>query len=258
MMVQFSNLPLQEVSLRAAFKQRKELAFSDYASFWKRLPEEFDKSAEADVVEGSLPQPAQMPLAGRLCGVTFRRKNAELVLLSTSISSRWLNAWHVPYPRFPELRGVLELGCQELSAVLGTGALEIGIVNITYANLIIPPQSSDPTQEALRYFQPGVVPHMAADKPLHALSLDWHESEGHDFRITLQEWPTQVPLLQEDGSSAMVDRPAFVITTTAGTLVGGGGSQWSDLARMHDVIQPFFLSLLSERALEEWGYARNN
>lgn len=245
----FENLPLVEAKVRASFINPIKLSFDLIYSFHELVRDEFPLIAAPTQFE-SAPGVAQQSLKldpSVLIGADFRGGDHGVWLsLQTLVTcAQWqkqLIEGAPAYPRFPKLLRAFDKGLTSLRECgVDTG---IRAVNISYMNII---ESEGVTDILQHYFSDRVhVAAMRGAKEIHKMELAWCAEDGVDLRFRLEKVEKHVD-----------DRviSALRLTTIAGMLLAPPTEQGPSrmLQTVHDRIQRFFLSLLSDNARREWG-----
>lgn len=252
--LQFSNLPLEEVVVRAVLKQPPALTLTNYINLWSHLKDSFETVSDVQAVELWAANTITLPPPS-LAGLDFSRNGIVLAIQANPVLAKWQRSSGVKYPRYPALREALREGYSSFRDAFGSDSSAVNIVNMTYTNLIVPPSNEDSTAYVLEFLEPGLLPACASGKPLHDLNFSWRQAESVDLRLTLQQIKMPIPTVGGDGTSTVEERAVFTLATIAGTHATTPDDPIADLDRMHDALQSFFESVISKRAREEWGYA---
>ena len=249
--LQFSNLPLREVVLRAIF-ERSVLPYSSLLRAWRAIADEYPEPADSAVLEwtaGATPSVRVAPI------LRAQSTDRYVDFAAQSVASGWHADLLGAYPRYASVRAGLETALEAVSATALTEAPLPTIVNITYTNLLAPPPSADASSWLVGLFVPEVLPAIMAGGSVHDLNMSWHrKDEAADIRVTIQ--PVQIAIADSNapGDAAPQYRAAFSLSTVAGCVVGDSASLTERLDSLHSLLQEVFLSLVSDRARNEWGF----
>src|SRR5205814_669224 len=119
--------------------------------------------------------------------------------------------------------------------------VECGATNLSYSNFI-----KDSPEVLTRYFTAPVrVGLVQRAVRVHKLEIAWQEHGELDLRFQL-----------EAVIARMMDAPesGYNLTTIAGSSVATFNDAMQKLDALHDRLQVFFPTLLSDHAKNEWGY----
>jgi uncharacterized protein (TIGR04255 family) len=253
MSLEFSNLPLVEVSVRLYFAKTMLLSLEQGTIAREGLSERFPQFLDLDHLEpglGGLPiEVGLIPGREGFSHMGFRYAGSpaglEFCLQPNLISIKWTKKFDPdskPYPRFEVLEDHLWWAYEILSKRLPLPAT--AAVNLRYANFI--PTDAGASGTVLRdYFSDAVnVTALGKATMLHDVNISWREADLIDRRFTLAKG------FSGDGESQV---EGFLLATVAGMGVVPEVSPKSRLTEIHAFLQTFFSSLISERAKKEWG-----
>lgn len=245
----FGNLPLVEAAVRVSFESPVELTFDTINQLHAYLRDDFPTIAEPVQIE---PPPGVKTSRiefgpGRIPGVVYTGNSCGIVIgiQSQLAVVRWVK--QAPrespvYPRFAALRDMLWRVIDQHFGPSNGQSTPI-VVNMSYVNFI---RVGDSGSVLSDYFSELVQ--IAATKgaqQVHNVTASWQERDSIDLRYSLDQVEAG-----EDGLEG------FRVTTAAGLRLPRPGEARLGLERIHDRLQSFFLSLISERAQEEWQLAK--
>lgn len=255
--LEFSNLPLEEVVVRVSFAEPRTIAFEHLVKVWANLQAIFPTVSDLPHFETAPLAPLSVS-ATHLPGILLQNPDLRVTIQENLIAARWNRIYETAYPRYASLREGLRRTCDELLAVLGDSAPIIRVTNMTYTNLLVPSPSEDASAYVRRFLKADLLPVPTASKKVHDVNVGWSESDDVDLRYTIQMTDVHRPAVSQDGAITDELRRACLLTTTAGTFVTNSATYIEDLDRMHNALQMFFKSIVTEHALKEWGYADSN
>lgn len=254
MTLEFSNLPLEEVAVRAIISITHEFTLNEICDLRKKLADDFELVEGLPGVELSPFAPTQLSL-GKYPGLFLRQGNAETIIQGNMIIARWRRLSGAPYPRYPFLKQNIWCARAALSEIVGSESAALSIVNMAYTNVVIVSEPLTFGDAVSRYVRAACVPLRVKAGQVNDQDLSWKESNGVDYRVRLQ--PGQI-MLDSDGTGAdstRQSRPALILTTICGTYVRPDLEPEQALDLVHHALQESFLTVVSDEALEEWGYA---
>lgn len=244
----FANLPLVEVAVRAAFSQRVELKFAIINRVAESLRSEFPILVEPDRLE--LPPGISGPVefgSGTLAGASYSGNQHGIIITVQSqlIVARWLKQIQPsppPYPRYSALRDALWQAFDALTDAINGARPPIAVTNMSYVNFL----TMSPSEPVLaKYFSELVHVRAAVNsQALYKLEASWREQDEVDLRFTLE----QVAARMEER-----DVEGFRLATAAGQRLAASANPQENLDSLHDRLQIFFRDVLSERAKTEWA-----
>jgi uncharacterized protein (TIGR04255 family) len=252
MSLEFSNLPLAEVVAKVVFAESLRLTFKDCAEVWKKVEEVFDDVGDLTGIE--TPPLREVTITPpSICGIRLIREGVMVALQNDLLAVRWNRSLGRVYPRYGALRDALWRVYDALRDTLGTTKTRVTIINMAYANFIF---GDENLPRAVRgYLRPGILPAIGEAGDLNEINYSWRIPPATDFRVILNRAVVPFPPLKPEATSEQPEsRPAFVLTTVSGVLLGENEEPRQALDRIHDGLQDLFLQVASEEALEEWGY----
>jgi len=243
----FGNLPLVEVALRASFSQPLELTFSRINEIFAKLKDIFPHVTEPQTIEAAPGVSSEMAIGpGRITGVAFSGdpSGRSVTLQSHVAVVRWLKQFigNPPeYPRFPVMRDALWSVIGAAQDAYRLEAIPIPVVNMSYVNFI---QVTDYSRVLEDYFSPLVrVGALARADEVRKVDLAWREADL-DLRFRLEKVQATLGKETLDGCR---------LTTVAGTHVpADGGDARESLDLVHNRLQVFFRDVISDQAKKEW------
>jgi uncharacterized protein (TIGR04255 family) len=254
MSLEFSNLPLEEVTVRAVLGKQIGISIGHLLQLWDVLKPHFNSPVGLEALE--IPALTSVEIGPSVvAGLAASRSGVELAVQANLLLARWRRRAGEPYPRYAALREAMELAYPALLSTLGTQESTVQVVNMTYTNLILPPPSEEPTQYVSGLINVHFWPTAIERKPLHDLNLSWRGAQDLDLRLMLQKVTIPIPKVLGDGTTTTENREAFALRTVAGTHSTAPDNPIMDLDRMHEALQEFFASVITDRARKEWGYA---
>jgi uncharacterized protein (TIGR04255 family) len=253
MSLEFSNLPLVEVSVRLYFAKTLLLSLEYGTIAREGLSERFPAFLDLDYLEPGLGgRPLEVGvLPGRdgFSHMGFRYAGSpaglDLCLQPNLISIKWTRKFapdSKAYPRFSVLADDLWWAYDILSKRLPLP--EIAALNMRYANFI-PTEAASGGTVLRDYFSEAVsVAALGTATILHGFDISWREADMIDRRFSLSKG------LSGDGKTEI---EGFLLATVAGMEVVSDVPPKSRLIEIHSFLQRFFSALISERAKKEWG-----
>ncbi len=244
----FDNLPLIEAAVRATFHGSVPLSYDIVNSVADRLKPSFPQLTEPKQIEiapGVGPSPVEFGPA-YLPGAVYSGHAAGLALSvhPQVIVARWVKRSATSesnYPRYPALRDALWSAVEAFRKAAGDKFPGTAIVNMSYVNFL---PSPDPASVLKDYFSDEVqLRAMDSARQVRKLEAAWSESDDLDIRFAVE----QVTARLADSVT-----PGYRLTTAAGVRLAESVDAKSALEKVHDVLQDFFLKLISEQAKKEW------
>ncbi len=244
----FGNLPLVEAAVRASFSSRVALSYSLVNSIAAELEPSFPKLTESKQLEvapgaGGI-QVEVSP--GYLPGAVYtgHESGLSVSVQPQVIVARWVKhpgLTKPKYPRYLALRDSLWTAVEAFRKACGDEFPGIAVVNMSYVNFI---PASDSAGVLKTYFSEKV--HLRAmDKARQVRKLEaaWGEGDDLDVRFAIEQAAANLA----DGVTQ-----GYRLTTAAGLRLGEALDAKSGLEKVHDVLQEFFLELISTHAKNEW------
>ncbi|MGH8520290.1 MAG: hypothetical protein ACREU9_02350 [Gammaproteobacteria bacterium] len=246
--LEFANLPLVEVAVRATFSQPLELKFAIINRVAERLRPDFPILAEPERFELPPGVSGQVEFGpGTLVGAIYSGNQHGIIITVQSqvIVARWLKQVQPSapaYPRYSALRDALWQAFDALTDASNGARPPIVVTNMSYVNF----WAMSPSEPVLaKYFSELVHVRAAVNsQALHKLEASWRERDDVDLRFTLE----QVTAKMEER-----DVEGFRLTTAAGQRLAASANPQEKLDFLHDRLQIFFREVLSEHAKTEWA-----
>jgi uncharacterized protein (TIGR04255 family) len=244
----FDNLPLVEAAVRASFNAPTALSYVLVNSIAAELNPSFPILTESKQLEVA-PGASGADIAfgpGYLPGAVYtgHASGLSVSVQPQVIVARWAKdpRLHQPqYPRYPELRKALWTAVEALRKGCGDEYSGIAVVNMSYVNFV---PSSDPAGFLKTYLsEQSQLRAMDRAEQVRKLEAAWSEADGLDVRFAVEQGTAKLP----HGPTA-----GFRLTTAAGLRLGESVDAKSGLEMVHDVLQRFFVKLISEQAKREW------
>ena len=249
----FDDLPLVEAAVRASFNGPKDLTYSLVYSIHADLKASFPaltESQQHEIAPGAGEQEVKIG-PGYLPGAVYtgHASGLSVHVQPQVIVARWSKRPGLiepKYPRYTALRESLWSTVEAFRKACGDDFPGIGVVNMSYVNFI---PTSDPASVVKKYFS-GYAQMQAMDnaRQVRKLEAAWSEGDELDVRFSLEQAAAKLP----DGV-----RPGYRLTTAAGLRLGESLDAKSGLENVHDVLQEFFLKLISNQARDEWELREN-
>ena len=244
----FANLPLVEVAVRAAFSQPVELKFAIINQVAERLRSDFPILAEPERFEvppGVSGEVRIGPL--NLVGAIYSGNQHGIIITVQSqlIVARWLKQVQPsapPYPRYSALRDALWQAFDALVDACNGACPPIAVTNMSYVNFL----TMSPSEPVLAKYFSELVHVRAAEnsQALYKLEASWRERDDVDLRFTLEQVTAKMDERDVEG---------FRLTTAAGQRLAASANPQETLDSLHDRLQIFFRDVLSEHAKTEWA-----
>ncbi|MEW6278847.1 MAG: TIGR04255 family protein [Candidatus Eremiobacterota bacterium] len=253
MQLNFSNLPLVEVTLRVAPGQPVMLDVPHLADAIVKLREcgfnDSELSTEYHFAPGAPPLFQVGP--GAISGLRFRDAGAGLTLILQS--DLILLGWQNPrlevsyeYPRFPAMLERLRVAVEKLRDA-GLEFRDFRAANMSYRDFVRTDQA--PTAQVIRtYLRSEAIPELQpSDCRFHETNLSWKTAHGTDLRLHIQGIAGVTGIYPADNG--------FALTSIAGRLVEP--IEWPGILfeELHAELLDLFDSVITKHAREEWGYA---
>ncbi|HUU85856.1 MAG TPA: hypothetical protein VM243_20350 [Phycisphaerae bacterium] len=244
----FGNLPLVETAVRVSLERPVKLTYVIINRVADQLRDRFPDLQEPGALERppGIEQPS-LPLApGQLLGAVYtgNKDGIVLTLQGQVIVARWLKQIRedaAEYPRFAVLRDAVWQAVDAFRDACGGQLSGIVVVNMSYVNFL-GVGHSEPV--LARYFSDLAQIKAAKDaRQIHKVEVSWRESESVDLRYNLEQVTAQVGDETVEG---------YRITTAAGSRLAEGTEPKQALVQVHQRLQVFFRSLISDYAKEEW------
>ena len=213
----FGNLPLLEVAVRASLSGPLKLTYAIVGSLAKELAAEFPTLAEPKQIEtapGFGLSPAEFG-PGVLPGAVYSGHSQGLAVSvhPQVVIARWVRQFgprESPYPRFPSLRAALWRAVEGLRTAVGEDFPPLAVVNMSYTNFVPVP---DPASDIRTYLSKRAQ--LAALDNAHQvrkLEAAWGEEDAVDVRFSLDQGTAKLGDDVIDG---------YQLTTTAGRRLAG-------------------------------------
>ncbi len=252
--LQFRSLPLVEVAVRMAFENDLDpgLSLNQVLQIYAQLSSKFEVP-QVDQTFERAPGHEVAPSFRQIPSCLFRSKSRPGVLIR--LQDNMLGVyWHAVapeadqagYPRFSALLSAFDefLQAGELAEVSWPA---FDVANITYGNFLRGERS---TTDLLAYFDRRSIPELLADALLvQNYEAGWKTGSGIDRRLVLN----LASVIGPTGPLA-----GHLIRTVAGDRIREAEPWRGLIDRLHDDLQQFFGSVISERAKTEWGYISEN
>jgi len=249
----FDDLPLVEAAVRASFNGPKDLTFSLVNSIHADLKPSFPaltESQQHEIAPGAGEQEVKIG-PGYLPGAIYtgHASGLSVHVHPQVIVARWSKRpgpIELKYPRYAALRESLWKTVETFRRACGDDFPGIAVVNMSYVNFI---PTSDPASVVKTYFsQAAQMRALDNAREVRKLEAAWCEGNELDVRFSLEQAAAKLP----DGL-----KPGFRLTTAAGLRLGESVDAKSGLENVHDVLQEFFLKLISQQARDEWKLREN-
>lgn len=245
----FKNLPLAEAAVRASFEQPIELSFASLMQLHGAIKSDFPIISEPQQIEappGITGQVAFGPTS--VLGAVFQghTDGLSISLQRQVVVVRWLRRIEPSapaYPRFNVVRDTLWQAIDGLAESLAHPLPPVVVTNMSYVNfLAIGHEERILDLYFSRLIQVEAVKNASR---VRKLEVSWQERDGVDLRVSLDQASMKQPGTEIQG---------FQLTTAAGLKLCSGGSSdpKAGLDSVHDRLQIFFDSLISEKAKQEW------
>lgn len=248
----FENLPLVEAAVRVSFQTAVALNYSLVNSIAAELKPSFPTLTvpkQIEVAPGAGVSPTEFG-PGHLPGAVYvgSEPGMSLSVHPQVIVARWIKDPGSPergYPRYLVLRDALWTAVEAFQKASGDDYPGIAVVNMSYVNFI---PSSDPASILKNYFsKEAQLQAMHKAQQVRKLEAAWSEDEDLDVRFALEQVTAKLPDRVTQG---------YRLTTAAGLRLTPSIDAKSGLEKIHDLLQVFFLKLISDRAQEEWKLRR--
>lgn len=246
--LEFGNLPLVEAAVRVSFERPVKLTFAVVNRVAEQLRDRFPDLQEPACFEGSPGvKELSLPLGpGQLFGAVYagNRDGLLITLQGQVIVARWLRQSRndaPDYPRYPALREAVWQAVDAFADTCGSQLSRIIVANMSYVNFLAIGHD-EPVIE--RYFSELAQLKLTQDaRQIHKFEVSWGESEAADLRYNLEQVTAQVDDQSVEG---------YRLTTAAGVKLAEGEDAKDALGQVHDRLQLFFQSLISDYAKGEW------
>jgi uncharacterized protein (TIGR04255 family) len=250
MSLEFSNLPLVEVSVRLFFATDLPLSLHDGTRAQVTLSERFPDFRDLEQLEPGLSGTSRvvMPFVPGFGGgghfgfrYTGGETGLEITLQTNLLSIRWAKRPENesrPYPRFEKLEENLWWAESKLRKTLSLPP--VSALNMRYANFITTGEETSGSVLHDYFSDKVAIAMMSNAQVLHNVDVSWREGDGIDRRFSVSK-----------GVSG--DVQGFLVTTIAGMQLPSEDSKTKGLNRVHDFLLEFFATLISSRAKKEWG-----
>lgn len=246
----FEDLPLVEVVVRAALKGPRPLTYAIVNALAVELKQTFptlEELKQYEVVPGV--GRAQIEIGpAYLPGATYvgHKDGLSVSLQPQVIVARWVKHSGLPepkYPRYPALRDSFWTAVNSFILASGDEYAGIDVVNMSYVNFI---PVSDSASVLKDYFSDQAqLPGMDKARQVRKLEAAWTEDDELDLRFAIEQATARL------GDSV---KQGYQLTTAAGLKLKESRDAKVALERVHDALQVFFLSLISDRAKREWKF----
>jgi len=244
----FGNLPLVEATVRVSFESPSQLTFETVNRVHEDLRDEFPQVSEPKQIEVA-PGISGSTAAfgpGQISGVVYtgNAKGLIITIQTQVVVARWLKQVakdDLEYPRFPSLREALWRAVDALKSERTGESPPIVVVNMSYVNFVRVAESDNVLTSYLSDL--AQVEAAANARRIHKVEVSWQESESVDLRFNLERVTAQIGDESVEG---------YRLTTAAGMHLGDAQKAKEGLDDIHDRLQTFFLSLISDRAKTEW------
>ncbi len=246
----FDNLPLVEVAVRATLEKPIAIKFSLLSKMHEELRDCFPTLSEPryrDVPPGVAPQFTIG--TGQIPGAVFEghKEGLAISVFPDLLVARWQRppAASLPdYPRFPALREALCNGLDAMRKAQGNENMPtIKVVNMSYVNL---PRIAHAEPVLQDYFSRKAHVEFVRDaKIVHKAEVSWREHDGFDLRYCLEA-------VSEPIDEQTIE--AYCLTTVGGMCVQPPADVKSCLDTVHDRMQRLFRDLISDHAKRVWGF----
>ncbi len=244
----FDNLPLVEAAVRASFNSPKLLSYSLINLIYADLGPSFPVLTEPQQLEiapgagGTSVEigPGYLPGAvytGHVSGVSVHLQPQVIV-------ARWSKRpglTEPKYPRYEAIRDSLWSTVEAFRRACEGDFPGIGVVNMSYVNFI--PEADSAIFLKTYFSAEAQLRAMDRARQVRKLEAAWSESDDFDVRFAIEQTAAKFPDHTAQG---------FRLTTAAGLRLGEAVDAKSGLEKVHDVLQEFFLGIISTHAKKEW------
>jgi uncharacterized protein (TIGR04255 family) len=244
----FDNLPLVEAAVRVSFNGPTALTYSLVNSIAAELKPSFPTLAESEQLEIAPGAVGTQVAIGPnyLPGAVYTGHTSGLSVhvQSQVIVARWVRhpgLKQPEYPRYGALRDALWSAVDSFRKACSDEFPGMAVVNMSYVNFV---PVSDSAIFLKTYFSAEAqLRAMDRAREVRKLEAAWSEGDDFDVRFAIEQAAAKFP-----------DRVAqgYRLTTAAGLRLGESLDAKSGLETVHDVLQEFFLVLISAQAKKEW------
>ena len=193
--LEFTNLPLVEVSVRLFFDRDVKLTLEKGVEAWGRLEQRFPSFVDSDQVEPGLggrpsSQFALVPGSADFAHFGFRytggQSGLDLRLQTNLISISWnkgFDSKSTPYPRFDALEDNLWWATDVLREALPLP--EIRALNMRYGNFVPTDEKGAGTVLQDYFSEATWAPLLKGATQLHGVDFNWREADEIDRRFAI-------------------------------------------------------------------------
>lgn len=249
----FGNLPLHEVVARAWFQPSFPFGFRVVNSVAEQLKSHFSKLTEPKIWRPPPWQPLhRVPdTPGPVAGAVYEEheQGLRVSLQGNLIAVHWTKSAkeNAPaYPRFPAVERALWQTFDALENAVDE-LPPVRVMNMDYANFI---EARDSATVLHDYFSDKMeVKALEGAQEAQHVEVAWRGADGVDLRFKLNAATTQF---------GQEKRTGFRLLTAAGVLLEESHDRREALANIHERLQVFFKSVISDRAEREWKLEVDN
>ncbi len=248
--LEFNNLPLLEVVIRLAPTSPITLDLEHLLKVADAIREEFPVRSFLDAPLSSVATGLHIDI-GQLIGLRCEQPESGccLYLQTNLVATAWQNRSlesDKSYVRYERLKQLLLWAVEVLNDGL-PGPLTFGATNLAYTNFIATPEPPG-AEDVSKYFGENLsIGLMAGADPFHELNAAWHEG-GNDLRVHLRG---------VRGSGAPHPN-GLELTSIAGRIFEQNARPDTIIDSLHQKLSTLFPDLLTETALDEWGFSVND
>ena len=245
----FANLPLVEVAVRASFQTPISITYKTVDLVHERLRPQFAGKSEPTQIEvapGFGLSPAEFG-PNQLPGVVYADDQRGLLVSvhPQVIVARWvkkLPAGVPDYPHFEALRDALWDTVEALRTATTDESSAVLVVNMSYVNFI---EGPDPATVLADYFSLEAQIAVAKEaRQVRKFEASWMTRDAVDLRFALEQVTANLGGDRKNG---------YRLTTAAGTRLSESVDAKTGLEKVHRRLEGFFVELISKRAKTEWG-----
>jgi uncharacterized protein (TIGR04255 family) len=251
--LQFTNLPLIEVSARLVFESGSlDLSLGKIVKLAGALNGWFSTIDQPMSFEAT-PKGTKIE-RGKLVSVAFSAQDPSIQLSVQNDMLKW--SWtrgaspnSGDYPRYKQLRKEIFWFANAALANLAEAKVSILSLNMGYTNFI-PSPGPTPQETVLKYLSEPMRARIVESGPyFHEIMLNWREPGGLDRKLQFLNGTAQTPAGKGEGC---------LFATNVGSFTQLNNPPEDTLDIIHKDLQDFFLSAITETAKREWGYVKRS
>lgn len=243
----FENLPLVEAAIRVSFATPIDVDYANISSVHESIKTQFPSARTPDVTEGAPGRQVQTITLGQPPGVVFSGdpSGVRITAQPPVVVTRWTRQPTRAGPDYPGYEAVKKAHWDVVRHFAGRSSeskLKCSAVNISYTNFL---QIESSPEVLGKLFSKRIDFSIMKDgSQFQKMEVAWQDSKGTDTRLRIERVTAE--------SEGQVIK-GCVLTTIAGTGVQDLAKAEQALDGVHQHLQGFFLSIISDAAKAEWG-----